>query len=167
MILLALLLSAAANRIALLDEVVTVPAAQWRALDLHLKQQGATLDCAYKVRSGSGVRLALMSVEDARRFEQGRSHRPLASTPFQRAGRFQAAIPIPGEYRLVLDNRLEGRGPAVLEVRAELTFGEALGVRTLSPARRAAVVAASALFLAVVGAYSWRRLRGWLKRAAS
>ena len=50
------LLLLAAGRVGMIDEVVRVPAGEWRALDLVLKQQAAVIECRFSVlRGGSPV----------------------------------------------------------------------------------------------------------------
>jgi hypothetical protein len=153
MILLALMLAAAPARVVLVDELVRVPAAQSRAIDVLLKQRGAVVECRYAVeRGGSGVRVALLTRADA--------ERPLASTPYQRSGSFRHPVTTPGEYRLVIDNRLEGRGPALVRVELSAVFGDPmLQMRELDPGRRARVIVVSlGLFALVAGWAGWRIL---------
>jgi hypothetical protein len=162
MILAALLLAASPARVVLADELVRVPPAQSRAIPILLKQQGAVLECRWAVlRGGSGVRLSLLSAAEALRLEAGQRHRPLASTPYRKTGSFRQPVTAPGEYRLVIDNRLEGRGPALVHVELSAVFGDPLlQVRELDAGRRATVVLVSlTLFLAVAGWAGWRILR--------
>jgi hypothetical protein len=161
MILLALMLAAAPARVVLLDELVRVPPSQSRAIDVLLKQRGALVECRYAVeRGGSGVRVILLTRAEAERFESGKSHRPLASTPYERSGSFRHPVTTPGEYRLVIDNRLEGRGPALVRVELSAVFGDPmLQVRELDPGRRARVIIVSlGLFVLIAGWAGWRML---------
>ena len=159
MILLALMLLATPARVDLVDGLVRVPASRWSVIDVLLKQRGAVVECRYSVeRGGSGVRVALMSVTDAERFQAGRSHRPLVSLPYERAGFFRHPVTKPGEYRLVIDNRMEGRGPALVHVQLAAIFGDPmLEVRELPAGKRATVVIVSlGLFAAVALWAAWR-----------
>ena len=82
--------------------------------------------------------LKVMSVADAERFQAGRSHRPLVSLPYERTGVFRHPVTKPGEYRLVIDNRMEGRGPALVHVQLAAVFGDPmLEVHELPAGRRA------------------------------
>jgi hypothetical protein len=147
---LALLLAVAASpgHLVLLDETVKVPAADWRAFRIPLRQQPARIECGFSVlEGGSGVRVALL---------QG--HHTLAATAYQRSGGFAYAA-APGEYVIVLDNRMEGRGPAEVRLRVSLAFdGAPAGPRTLSPKRRAVVVGLSVLLFAAILVFAGGRL---------
>ncbi|MGE5645005.1 MAG: hypothetical protein ACM336_04355 [Acidobacteriota bacterium] len=138
---------------ALLNQTVRVPAAGTREFEIAVKQRSAVLDCEFHVeRGGSGVRVALMQNRHA-----------LATTGYTRAHRFRFPLPA-GEYTLVVDNRLEGRRPA--DVRLSLKVEEAAGLpepRTLSPRRRAVVVASSVLFFVLVAYFAGRKLRKALR----
>jgi hypothetical protein len=146
--------------IVLLEDTLAVPPAAWRSFDLELKQRPAIVDCRFAVRGGgSGVRVALMRREDLERLRAGQGHHVLASTNFEQGGTLRVAVP-PGEYSLVLDNRLEGRGPAQVWVQASLVFAPGPPeARVLSPQRRAVIVAASVLFFLTVVLIAGRRLR--------
>ena len=161
MILLALMLLAADARVALVDDLVRVPPAQWRAIDVLLKQRGAVVECRYSVeRGGSGVRVALMSRADSERFGAGRSHRPLISLPYQRNGWFRHPVSEPGEYRLVIDNRMEGRGAAIVRVQLNAAFNDPLlRIRELPAGRRAQVVIISLGLFALITMWAAWRIR--------
>ncbi len=157
----ALAATGAPNRLVVMDETVEVPAAEWRAFDLDLRQQPAWIDCRFSVRStGSGVRVALLRRADVERMRDGQPHRILGTTDFQRAGLLRQAVPA-GDYSLVVDNRLEGRGPAEVYLQVGLLFvGPGPKPHVLSPARKAVVVALSILFfVAVAGFAGWKLLR--------
>jgi len=162
MIVLLALLLAAPERIVLLDEVLEVPAASWRVVDVALKQRPAIIECRFTlVRGRSGVRVALLRREDVARFRGLRPHRPLLSSGFESSGEFRYAAGL-GEYALLIDNRMEGRGPAAVRLEVALVFprgGEPL-VRELSPGRRLTVILAS---LALFAAILWYGAR-WLRR---
>jgi hypothetical protein len=144
-----LVLAAVPGGLEIMDEMVEVPAGESRAFDLELRQRAAVVDANFSVESGgSGVRVGLMRRADAERLRQGQSHRVLAATGYERAGhlRYSAAA---DDYSLVIDNRLEGRGPAKVRVRVALVFSGAQGdPKELSTARRAVVIALSILFFA-------------------
>jgi hypothetical protein len=162
---LALVLALAAARAAapralpLIDETVTVPAADWRGIGIPLRRQPARIECGFSVASGgSGVRVALLDRGQFERMNAGQGHRELAATAYRRSGGFAYGAH-PGDYVLVVDNRMEGRGPAEVRLEVTLIFDDARPVpRTLSPERRAAVVALSVLFFAAVAWIAGRRL---------
>jgi hypothetical protein len=166
MILLALMLAATPARVVLLDDLVRVPATRWSVIDVLLKQRGAVVECRYSVERGrSGVRVALMSVADAERFYAGRSHRPLVSLPYEQAGFFRHPVTKPGEYRLVIDNRMEGRVPALVRVQLAAVFGDPmLEIRELPAGRRAKVVMVSLGLFALVALWAAWRLLGASRR---
>jgi len=142
-----------------LDETVTVPAADWKAFPIPLRQQPARIDCGFEVESGgSGVRLLLIERAEFERMSAGQAYRALAATAYQRSGAFVYRAP-PGDYVIVADNRMEGRGPAELHLQVELVFDGAVGLpRTLSPERRAVVVGLSVLFFGAVALFAGGRL---------
>jgi hypothetical protein len=146
--------------VSLMEDTVEVPAAGWRTFDLEFRQRPAILDCRFSVHSeGAGVRVALVRRGDLDRLRDGRGHRILAATGFEREGRLRAALP-PGDYSLLVDNRLEGRGPAEVWVKATVVFPPgAPEARVLSPERRAVVVATSLLLFLLVVLFAGRKLR--------
>jgi len=157
---LALVAALAQQRVLLVDEVVEVPASGWRTVEVALKQRPAIIDCRFTVvRGRSGVRLALLRREDAGRFRGGQPHRVLLSTAFESRGGFRYA-PGLGDYSLLIDNRMEGRGPAAVRLEVTLVFprgGEPL-VRELSTGRRAVVIVVSLTVFAVIVWFAARRL---------
>lgn len=159
MILLALMLAAAQARLVLVDETVRVPASGWRSLDVLLKQRGAVIECRYVVERGrGGVRIAFMTRADGERFARGRSHRPMISLPYEESGSFRHPVTEPGEYRLIIDNRLEARAPAEVRVRLTAAFGDPmLDIRRLPRERRDRIILISlGLFAGAVLFAAWR-----------
>jgi len=154
-----LLILLASPRVLLVDDVYTIPASEWRYLEVGLNQQTAAVECEFRViEGGSGVRLALVSRPDLERFRAGRSHDVLATTAFLKSGRLRFAVPHPGEYAIVVDNRMEGRGSAKVDLKIYLDFG-ARGTqqaRELPAERRRLVVTLSILVFLAVAAYA-----GW------
>lgn len=159
---LALLLAlvAAPGSFVLMDETVEVPRAAWRAFDLELLERPALIHCSFSVESGgSGVRLALMRRVDSTRLRSGESNHVLAATAYRRSGEFRYPAP-QGDYSLIVDNSLEGRGPARVRVLVELVFANAQPPpEYLPPGRKALVVVASILFFAGVVFYATQKLR--------
>jgi hypothetical protein len=147
-----------------IDETVAINPGKIRTLDLPARDGPARVLCSYIVtRGGSGVRVLLMSFDDAEAFFRGQPHRVLAGAPFGRRGAFAQVIPAEGDYRIVLDNRLEGRGPVSLHLNVALVHGAlAAGpVREAEPGRRrAAIVISLAVFFLIAGPalYALRRV---------
>ncbi len=168
MILLALLLVTAPGRVLLMHDVYSVPRDDWRYVEVRLKQQAATVDCDFRVLSGgSGVRVALVSRSDLERFRRGRSHDVLATTNFQRAGRLRFRTPGPGDYALVVDNRMEGRGPARVDLSLSLDFARPApqASHELPPSRRWTVVALSVLVFLSISVWAGRKLMAAFRAA--
>jgi hypothetical protein len=163
MLALVLALAVLPRALPVLDETVTVPAADWKAFGIPLRQQPARIDCGFEVESGgSGVRLILMERPEFERMSAGQGYHALAATAYQRSGAFVYRA-LPGDYVIVADNRMEGRGPAEVHLQVTLVF-EGVGLpRTLSPQRRAVVVGLSVLFFGAVallaGGRLWRAFR--------
>jgi hypothetical protein len=167
MILAVLLLAAATSRVLLMDEIVEVPPSGLRAVDVSLRQRPAVVECSFTVLSRtSGVRVALMTAAEARRFQHGRAHEVLRATPFQRSGSFRQPVSERGDYRIVIDNRMEGRGPARVQLHVSLVFGDGsvAAPQTLSMGRRFLVVCLSLLFFVGVTVWVGRRVRLAIER---
>ena len=127
MIALLLLLAAATERVTLFDDVIKVPRSQWRAIRLDLQQRPATIEVSHEVLRGrSAVRVVLMTSEEVERFSRGESHRVLAASPFSEKGNFHYAVTSPGNYQVLLDNRLEGRGASEVKVKVAVAFDDRL-----------------------------------------
>ncbi len=155
---LVLLLLDPAPRVDLVDEVIDIPASEWRYVELNLKQQPVSVTCDFTAAEGDRVRVALLRGEDLHRLREDRPHGILAATrPASRAA-LRFAVPEPGEYIVVVDNRA-GRA-AKVRLRVGLDFSGSAGprVRYLSRERRWTVVLASFAFFFGVVIYSARRL---------
>lgn len=141
----------------LADGMVSVPPSRWQAIEVRIPQHGTLVDCAFRVVEGSRVSAILLDLEQAERFHRGRSMRPLYSTGFENSARFRYRVSEAGDYVLLLDNRIEGRGPTLVDLRLELLHTQSVHVRELPLERRRAVVAASLLFFGAVAVLSARQ----------
>jgi hypothetical protein len=159
-----LLLAASPGRVALLDETVQVPAAEWRSFDIELRQQPAIIECRYWVDSGgAGVRVALMHQAELERLRAGLPHHVLTVTEYRKSGGFRYGPGPLGDYSLVVDNRLDGRDAAQVHLAASLEFpGPPPEARELSPQRRLVVILVTAAFMAAIAVFAVRRLKGAL-----
>jgi hypothetical protein len=159
MLALFLLLAAASSRVQLVDEIFEIPASEWRYVELNLKQQPVAVVGDYSAGEGGRVRMALLRREDLERLRGERPHGVLAGTRPGARGALRHAIPGPGEYVVMIDNRA-GDKPARVHLRVALDFSSGAGpqVRYLSPGRRLAVILASLTFFLAVSVYSGRRL---------
>lgn len=158
MIALALLL--AATQVAMIDDIVRVPPAAWRGVDVTLRQRAATVECNFLVAEGrSGVRVMLLDRAEVSRMRDGRSFDTLAGTGYVRSGHFRVAVPRPSDYFVVVDNRMEGRDTAEVHLQVALVFDEGnLTVRQAPLSRRVAVIAGSLAFFFGVCLFAWRKL---------
>jgi hypothetical protein len=170
MIPLSLILLAASTHVDLVNEVVRIPAGDWRYVEVGLKQRPAFVSADYTVEPGSGeVRLALVERDqlelsgkpDSGALPDG----ALAITAPGRSGRLRYPVRMRGEYAVVIDNRM-GAAAAAAHLRVSLDFGGRPGpeVTRLSPARQLMVIAITfAVFFAIVS-YSARRLLQGIRR---
>jgi len=153
----------AAEQQTLLDEVVQVPPADWRYVQVTLKQPPVTIHYKFHVISGDGlVRVVLVNQDGLDAVKQG-DRDPLREGRFETQGTFSRLISVPDEYAVVIENR--GPSRANVRLRVSLDFSEQgrPQARYLSPERRWAVIAISAsVFLAIV-AYSARKLLGAMR----
>lgn len=158
---LALLLLFGTSQVSLMDEVVVAPRGEWRSLPIHLKQDPAVIESAFKLLDGkAGVRVALLRTEDADRLREGQNHEVLAATPFSSEGVLRFAVRDPGEYELIVDNTSGSAASALIHLRVALDFGAQpeLEVRYPSPERRTAAIALGLVFFFGVSAYAGQRL---------
>jgi hypothetical protein len=166
-----LILLAVSTHVDLVNEVVRIPAGDWRYVEVGLKQRPAFVSSDYTVEPGSGeVRLALVERDRLERLggKAGRGALPdgeLAITAPGRSGRLRYRAQVRGEYAVVIDNRLGAR-EAAAHLHVSLDFGGRPGpeVTRLSPVRQLTVIAITfAVFFAIVS-YSARRLLQGIRR---
>jgi len=150
---------AAATRIDLVDEVYSIPADQWRYIEVGLKQQPALVLAHYEVSGESaGVRLALMRREDMENLREGLPHGVVQASGGGRSGTLHAQV-VPGDYVIVLDNESDNGRAATVHLRVWLDFSKAPAVTRISPTRQLAVILISfAVFFAIVG-YAMSKMR--------
>lgn len=143
--------------VVVVNSLLSVPPSQWQGINLQIPEHGTTVDVSFRVESGSRVQVMVLEPAEAERFHRGRSFEPLFTTGFQNSGRIRYRIREAGSYVLMIDNRLEGRGPTMLDLRVELTNPGSVHARELPAERRRAVVALSMVFFGVVVIYSARQ----------
>jgi hypothetical protein len=161
MIRLALVLAAITGRTEILNETMPIPHSQWRAMKVELRDRPATVEVEFRVTQGrSGVRVVFMTADDLKRFEKGERHEVLAQTEYAEKGSFRYLVGNPGDYRILLDNRLEGRDPAEVAVKVSLAYHEysSFAPRTLPPGKRRAVVGLSLALFALAALWIGRKL---------
>ena len=150
-----LLLLAAASRVDLVDEVYTIPPAEWRYVNVELKQTPVAVQSTFEVLSkGAEVRVALLSRADLERLRADAPHGFLAATQPRSSGSFTYHLHKAGDYAVVVDNR-GLRAPVRVRLRVALDFSgdRSPGVGYLSPGRRLAVIVIS--FVVFFGILTW------------
>jgi hypothetical protein len=145
----------------LVDEVYQIPAAEWKYVEINLRQQSALVSASFNVASGSGqVRLALMTRADLEHFRHDLAHGVLALTPIAHSGALTFRVREPSDYVLVVDNRADAIHSASVHLRVALDFGQPLTppIAQITPQRQLTVIALSFLFFFAVVTYSARKL---------
>jgi hypothetical protein len=162
----ALLLLAASTRVDLVDEVFEVPPAEWRYLELGLKQRAAYVSADYHVMGDSDkVRLELMTRDDLQYLRAHRPFTPMVATGEGRSGRLRVPIRRPGDYVIVLNNQSGTRTASVrLHVGLNFSGRPEPEVTTLSRGRQLAIVLISFAVFFAIAAFSARRLLRGIKR---
>jgi hypothetical protein len=154
------LLAASAPSV-LTNEEQTVPAGDWKYIEVPLHQRAARISASYEVLNGSGrVRMALMLRDDLERMSADLPGSILV-TPEGRRGFFADRVRRLGDYVVVLDNQ-DGRQAARVRLRVGLDFGAGreAEVGRLTPRRQLTVVAISCVaFLGIVGFSAQRLLK--------
>lgn len=159
-LLLFLLAPAPVERTTLFDGDITVPRSQWRAIRLDLRQRAATIEVSHNVTQGrSAVRVVLMTSADVERFSRGESHRVLAASPFSHKGSFRYAVTTPGQYQVLLDNRLEGRGSSTVHIKVAVAFDERL---SFTPRELPAETRRRVVFWSLTGFAAFCGISAWL-----
>jgi len=152
-----------------LDEEVRVGPGKLRTLDLELEANGRVV-CEHHIVDGeTGVRVVLLRKAEAEKWVQGKAHSTLGGTAFVRDGSFTQRVKRGEQYRLVLDNRMEGRSAAVVRLRVTVVLGEpAAPVRGPDPLRgQAAVWISVALFLGISAGAGWKLRSAWVEKKTS
>lgn len=159
MMLPALLLLAIANHSEIAETTATVPPADWHARRFSLRKAG-TVDISYDLaKGGAGVRLVLINRDDETKFALRREPKEFAATAFGTSGRIRAHVDRPGDYSLLLDNRLEAKQTAVIKFRGVIVYdADPVEVRVLPWDRRLAVIASSLSFFLGVCFFAGRRI---------
>jgi hypothetical protein len=150
---------ASASAEELVDHVYTIPADEWRYVELGTGQRLAVVEAEYEVRAGSDqVRLAVMRREDLDHLREGLAHGVVEETAAGRAGKLACALRPPGDYVVVVDNGM-GRAAVVhLRIRREFPpMGGAIPERISAQRRLTVILVSFAAFFAIV-TWSGRKL---------
>ena len=157
-VLLALLLVAEPQRLALVEETLDVGPKAAKGLTAVLQQQRAVIEVVCRPIEGDDLILIILPPE-------GAGSRPVYVQPPRSEDHPYRYLAVrPGEYRVVVENR--GDSPARVALKVTLVFGApgAAEPFTLPPPRRRLVVAVSLLFLAALGWVSVRRILPLFRR---
>jgi hypothetical protein len=163
-----LVLLAASTSIELVDEVYRIPPAEWKYVEVNLRQQPALVSASFRTEAGAGkVRLALMTRADLERLREDIPHGVLAVTETGKSGGLDFRVRQPGDYVVVVDNRSSKSQPAAVHLRIALDFARPTVplVTSLSPQRQLAVIILSFAFFSGVVTYSARKLLRAAKRS--
>jgi hypothetical protein len=164
-------LLAASTSVELVDEVYQIPPAEWKYVEVNLRQNPALVTASFRVQTGAvsgagNVRLALMTRADLERLREDLPHGLLAVTAPGKSGALSFRVRQPGDYVLVVDNRSSKAQPAAVHLRIALDFALPSGplVTRVSPQRQLTVIVLAFAFFFGVVAYSARKLLRAAKR---
>jgi len=117
------LLAGTGARVELVDDSYDIPAGDWRYVELTLKQLPVTVLCDYTVEAGSDhVRLALLRRADLERMRRDLTHGVVAITEPGGRGHLQYHLRNPGDYVVMVDNRLQSHKASHVHLRVVLDF---------------------------------------------
>ena len=149
-----LLLATGSPRVVLVDESYDIPAGDWRYVELTLKQLPVTVLCDYTVESGSDrVRVAMLRRTDLERMRRDLTHGMMAITEPGGRGHLQYHLRNPGDYVVMVDNRLQPHKASRVHLRVVLDFVGSMGptITYVPKGRRLAVILISfAVFFGIV-----------------
>jgi hypothetical protein len=163
-----LVLLAASTSVELVDEVYRIPPAEWKYVEVNLRQRPALVSASFQTESGAGkVRLALMTRADLERLREDLPHGVLAVTEIGKSGALDFRVRQPGDYVLIVDNRSSKTQAAAVHLRIGLDFARPTVplVTRLAPQRQLAVIILSFAFFSGVVTYSARKLLRAAKRS--
>lgn len=155
----ALLLLAIGAQVEIVQQSALVPPADWKTRRFSMRKPGI-VEVSYRVtKGGEGVRLALIARRDESRVELRRQYTEFAATGFSREGTIRARLEEPGEYSILVDNRLETQRTATVSFKGVISYDAPQPrVRTLSRGRQAAVIATSLVCFFGICLFAGRRL---------
>ena len=163
-----LVLLAASTSVELVDEVYRIPPAEWKYVEVNLRQQPALVSASFQTEAGAGkVRLALMTRADLERLREDLPHGVLAVTGIGKSGALDFRVRQPGDYVLIVDNRSSKAQTAAVHLHIDLDFARPTVplVTRLDPQRQLAVIILSFAFFSGVVTYSARKLLRAAKRS--
>src|ERR1051326_9111843 len=114
---------AAATRIDLVDEVYSIPADQWRYIEVTLQQPALVLAHYQVTEPSAPVRIAFMRHGDMEHLRDGLPHGVIETSGPGRTGTLRAQAP-PGNYVVVVDNEAASGHRADVHLRVCLDFSK-------------------------------------------
>jgi len=142
----------------LTNEVVEIPAKEWRYVEVSVKQVPVTVRCEFHVISGTGpARVELVNAEGLENWKQGRQETKGFAASGKDAG-FNHVVSVPDEYAVLVDN--PEREPLTVRLRVALDSSERgrPQAKYLTPERRLAVILISATVFFAMAGYSAKKL---------
>ncbi len=138
---------------------------EFRVMELHVPQTPLRVEAAYQILPAPGspaIHMELLPKGALRAMLRGDAHEALAATAAGASGTFRKVIEEPGDYRLIVSNRVNA-GPATLILNYRTSLNADTVATELSPARRGTVIVISfILFFAMVGYSGWKLKRSTL-----
>jgi len=152
-----LLTLTAATRVLLVDEVYSIPADQWRYVELGSKQQPALVVAHFDAPESDSLAASLMRLSDVENLRQGLPHGFVTGVGPGHTGTLRAQV-APGDYVIVLDNQTKGGRAATAHLRVWMDFSMAPAFTMLPRSRQVTVIVISlVVFFAIVG-YALRKM---------
>jgi hypothetical protein len=154
----ALLLLALGPPVILFDGDLAVPRSRARGIPVKINRPTYVHSKFDTKEPQAQVRAALLTAADVRAYQDGRPHEILAGTEYAAFGEFRFLVMRPGDYFVLIDNRMDTRSS--LEVHAVVTASEDPSLpRTLPAARRYTIAAISLILFGAVAGWSGLRIR--------
>jgi hypothetical protein len=143
--------------VVLTSGLISVPASHWQTVELRISEPDTVVEITFQAMHGTRVQVLLLDRTQADRFRRGRQVDPILTTGFQNAGRFRQRISERGEYVLLVDNRIEGRGPTLVDLRVESSPPRFRYAREVPPEKRRLIITLSLLFFGATIFFSARQ----------
>jgi hypothetical protein len=156
-----LALLAASTSVDLVDENYQIAPAEWRYVEVNLRQKPALVTARFQVESGARkVRMALMTRANLENLREELPQGVLAITDAGAKGEFSFHVRKPGDYVVVVDNRASNEQSANVRLRIGLDFSQgAIPVVTgITRGRQLAVIFASFMFFFSVVTFAARKI---------
>lgn len=158
MSLLPIALLLAANSRILMNDTIQVPRAEWRYLDIALKEPSATVNCSFQVLSGnSEARVVWIARHELEKFRTAHASPVLAATVFGQAGKLRFYARDKGDFALVIENKPSSK--EAITVIVKVWLDSPVQPVTLSFVRQILVICVSLTCFLCMIAYAGLKLR--------